>query len=120
MSPHALADSASVVNLNGPGHYLSWSIFDISVANLIVIAVMVVIFGLALLVRFPHRGAAQFADPGTGTMAGAADTPRPEERAVAADDPDAGMWTSRVRRSAVRLLPPGKLLPDRQPAYVAS
>ena len=30
------------------------------------------------------------------------------------------MWTSRVRRFATRILPPGKLLPDRQPAYVAS
>src|SRR5258708_3441772 len=30
------------------------------------------------------------------------------------------MWTNRVRRLAWRLLPPGKLLPDRQPAYVAS
>ena len=30
------------------------------------------------------------------------------------------MWTSRLRRRALRLLPPGKLLPDRQPAYVAS
>ena len=30
------------------------------------------------------------------------------------------MWTARVRRRALRLLPPGKLLPDRQPAYVAS
>ena len=120
MSPHALADAASVVNLNNPGHYLSWSIFDISVANLIVIAVMVVIFGLALLVPFPKRHAVQLVDPGTGTMAGAAGTPGPEERPGAADDPDAGMWTNRVRRWALRLLPPGKLLPDRQPAYVAS
>ncbi len=30
------------------------------------------------------------------------------------------MWTSKVRRLALRRLPPGKLLPDRQPAYVAS
>ena len=30
------------------------------------------------------------------------------------------MWTARVRRRALSLLPPGKLLPDRQPAYVAS
>ena len=30
------------------------------------------------------------------------------------------MWTSKVRRLGLRLLPPGKLLPDRQPAYVAS
>ena len=30
------------------------------------------------------------------------------------------MWTARVRRRALAVLPPGKLLPDRQPAYVAS
>ena len=30
------------------------------------------------------------------------------------------MWTSRLRRRALSMLPPGKLLPDRQPAYVAS
>ena len=30
------------------------------------------------------------------------------------------MWTARVRRRAVTTLPPNKLLPDRQPAYVAS
>ena len=30
------------------------------------------------------------------------------------------MWTARVRRRALTALPPGKLLPDRQPAYVAS
>ncbi len=30
------------------------------------------------------------------------------------------MWTSRVRKVAVRALPPEKLLPDSQPSYVAS
>ena len=30
------------------------------------------------------------------------------------------MWTERVRERAVRALPPEKLLPDRQPAYVSS
>jgi len=30
------------------------------------------------------------------------------------------LWTSRVRRRALGALPPGKLLPDRQPAYVSS
>jgi ubiquinol-cytochrome c reductase cytochrome b subunit len=30
------------------------------------------------------------------------------------------MWTARLRGLAVRALPPGKLLPDRQPAYVSS
>src|SRR5262250_4013367 len=66
-APHIAA-----IDLNQPGTYLHWSIFEISVANLVVIAVMVVIFGAALLLPFP------------------------------------------------RVLPPKKLLPDRQPAYVAS
>jgi hypothetical protein len=119
MSPHALAGVASAVNMNNPGHYLSWSIFDISVANLVVIGVMVAIFGLALLVPFPNRHPAQPA--GAGTPAGAPDMSATDIGAeAAADDPDAGMWTARVRRFALRVLPPGKLLPDRQPAYVAS
>jgi quinol-cytochrome oxidoreductase complex cytochrome b subunit len=121
MSPHALAGVASAINLDYPGHYLSWSFIDISVANLVVIGVMVVIFGLALLVPFPNRHAARLADPGTGTLAGAPDTSATGIEAEAdPDDPDADMWTARVRRLALRLLPPGKLLPDRQPAYVAS
>ena len=45
------------INMNSPGSFVHWSIFDISVANLVLIAVMVVIFGLALLLPFPrgHR-----------------------------------------------------------------
>ena len=31
-----------------------------------------------------------------------------------------GLWTARLRRRWLRNLPPDKLLPDRQPAYVAS
>ena len=50
---------ASVVNLDPPGRYLHWSIFTVSVANLVLIAVMVVIFGLALLLPFPGRGHAE-------------------------------------------------------------
>jgi Cytochrome b(N-terminal)/b6/petB len=118
MSAYKLADAASAIDLNRPGHFLSWSFIDISVANLVVIGVMVVIFGVALLVPFPQRHAAQ-ADPSTGTLAGAT-ADESEAGAAAPDDPDAGMWTNKVRRLALRLLPPGKLLPDRQPAYVAS
>ena len=33
---------------------------------------------------------------------------------------DDRMWTARLRRRAVEALPPDKLLPDRQPAYVSS
>jgi hypothetical protein len=58
MGAHSLANARSVIDLNSPGHYLNWSIFQVSVANLVVIGVMVVIFGLALLIPFPdrHRG----------------------------------------------------------------
>ena len=35
-------------------------------------------------------------------------------------DRESRMWTERVRERAVRALPPEKLLPDRQPAYVSS
>jgi ubiquinol-cytochrome c reductase cytochrome b subunit len=33
---------------------------------------------------------------------------------------DEAMWTARARGAALRAFPPGKLLPDRQPSYVAS
>jgi hypothetical protein len=106
------------VNLNSPGSYLHWNVFTISVANLVLIAVMVVIFGAALLLPFPrahgHDGDAPITaddDP----SADGTDAPEPVET-----DADASMWTARVRRRALAALPPHKLLPDRQPAYVSS
>ncbi len=115
------------INLNSPGTYLHWSIFTVSVANLVLIAVMVVIFGAALLLPFPgrhHAGAAADArapdapgDPGHGSAVAAA--PGAPE-ADLGDEADGRMWTARVRRAALATLPPHKLLPDRQPAYVAS
>ena len=104
---------ASAVTLSQPGRYLHWSIFTVSVANLAIIAVMVVIFGLALLLPFPkgRHGEVLPADQsGDGPVA-----PQPP-----ADPVDAAMWTFRIRRRALSALPPEKLLPDRQPAYVSS
>jgi hypothetical protein len=100
------------IDLNHPGTYLHWSIFEISVANLVVIAVMVAIFGAALLLPFPHRNRTLPATAEPATDSG----PAPGM----GDDADARMWTSRARRWALRTLPPQKVLPDRQPAYVAS
>jgi hypothetical protein len=78
---------------------------------------MVVIFGVALLAPFPHRRAGDTDAPGDSAGAGgAAPPPTPDP----GDSADRGMWTARLRRRALGLLPPGKLLPDRQPAYVAS
>ena len=126
--PSLAVHGLAAVDLNAPGSYLTWSIFTISVANLVLIAVMVAIFGIALLAPFPGRrhGSATNAEPAPGAAlepadpVESADAPDPSRAAACGDDADARMWTSRVRRRALSLLPPGKLLPDRQPAYVAS
>src|SRR5512140_2507331 len=101
-APHVAA-----IDLNQPGTYLHWSIFEISVANLVLIAVMVAIFGAALLLPFPRGRGEDVAVPDPEADPGIAPG-------------DERMWTARARRRALTSLPPNKLLPDRQPAYVAS
>lgn len=98
---------AALLNLNQPQSYFHWSIFIISLANLVIIATMIVIFGLALLLPFP-RGKWFARSEGDAE----ADT---DITGVASK-----MWTARVRNFFLEILPPGRLLPDRQPAYVAS
>jgi len=44
---------AAPVDLNNPGHYAHWGVIQISVANLLVIVLMVAIFVAALLLPFP-------------------------------------------------------------------
>jgi len=113
LTPTVLAGHAPLaIDLNQPGSYVNWNIFTISVANLVLIAVMVVIFGAALLLPFPGRRRA---------------TLPPEEAAEPEQIPgydsepgDERMWTARARRWTLRSFPPKKLLPDRQPAYVSS
>jgi hypothetical protein len=121
----ALAAGPMAINLNQPGSYLHWSIFNVSVANLVLIAVMVVIFGAALLFPFPkgktYPAEQSAVDPATGEPLPAGHSPAGTRAARAGTgDEDTTMWTARVRRAALRALPPGKLLPDRQPGYVAS
>jgi hypothetical protein len=45
----------AAIDLNGPGNYVHWGVVQISVANLVVIAVMLLVFALALLLPFPGR-----------------------------------------------------------------
>jgi hypothetical protein len=106
---------ASVVNLNNPGHYLNWSIFTISVANLVIIAVMIVIFGLALLIPFPKRKDQEISEAEADRRINQDIVPP-----ATSLNPDSRMWTAKLRRLWLRVLPPSKLLPDRQPAYVSS
>jgi hypothetical protein len=48
--------SGPPVNLNHPGHYLHWGVIQISLANLLVIIAMIVVFVAALLLPFPKGG----------------------------------------------------------------
>jgi hypothetical protein len=115
LTTDALAGHApGAIDLNQPGTYLHWNVFTVSVANLVLIAVMVAIFGAALLLPFPGRRHHQGGS--TQEMTG------PDEPAdpYAATPGDERMWTARARRRVMGSLPPNKLLPDRQPAYVSS
>src|SRR5262249_17967302 len=113
MNLTALAHAGHLaVDLNGPSNPLHRWVISISVGNLIVIAVMVVIFGAALLIRFPHAKGGEIPphEPGEDLSIAAAAAEPGEER----------MWTARARTWATKVLSPKKLLPDRQPAYVSS
>ncbi len=96
---------AALLNMNQPQHYVHWSILTISIANLIVIATMIVIFGLALLLPFPKVSDAKAYEP---------------IEHLDDNDEDKDMWTYKLRHFLMRILPPKKLIPDRQPTYVAS
>ncbi len=44
---------AAIVNLNDPAHTVHWHFISLSVSNVIVIAVMLVVFALAIALPFP-------------------------------------------------------------------
>jgi hypothetical protein len=46
----------ALINLGGTGHYLHWGFIDISVANLVVILLMIAVFVLAIFLPFPRHG----------------------------------------------------------------
>jgi hypothetical protein len=46
----------AIFDLNGPAHYVHWHFFQMSVANVVVILLMIVVFVAAILLPFPHRG----------------------------------------------------------------
>jgi hypothetical protein len=43
------------VGLDGTGKYLHWGVIQLSLANLVVVAIIVVLFVLAVLLPFPGR-----------------------------------------------------------------
>jgi hypothetical protein len=50
---NALHVLAAPINLNHPGHYVHWGVIQISVANLVVIGLMLLLFAVALFLPFP-------------------------------------------------------------------
>jgi hypothetical protein len=49
-----VAPRMMAVGLNGTGYYIHWGFFQMSLANFIVILLMIVVFILALLLPFPR------------------------------------------------------------------
>ena len=45
----------ALFDLNAPAHYVHWHFFQMSVANVIVIGLMILVFILAILIPFPKR-----------------------------------------------------------------
>jgi hypothetical protein len=50
----ASAGRTPAFDLGGTGHYLHWGFIQISVANAVVILLMIVVFVLAILLPFPQ------------------------------------------------------------------
>ena len=46
----------SLVDLSHPGHYVHWGFVQLSVANLVLIGLMVVVFVAAVLIPFRRHG----------------------------------------------------------------
>jgi ubiquinol-cytochrome c reductase cytochrome b subunit len=90
------------------GNYLHWGIIQISLTNLIVILVMLVIFALAIAI--PMRGHRHVKQ----------DEPAVTPAEPAPQQAEPGSWSGWVRTRLSRTVPPGQLLPDRQPAYMSS
>ena len=47
---------AAIVNLNHHASYAHWHFFQMSVSNVVVIAVMLLVFVVAILAPFPRHG----------------------------------------------------------------
>ena len=99
MTTPALAGHVPLAfDLNQPGSYVNWNIFTISVANLVLIGVMVVIFGAALLLPFPGRHRPNLPPE---------EVTEPDQiPGYEAAEGDEKMWTARARRWALGTFPP--------------
>jgi hypothetical protein len=54
--------TAAIFNLNHPANTVHWHFFSMSVSNVVVIAVMLIVFVVAVLAPFPGHGAKERAE----------------------------------------------------------
>jgi hypothetical protein len=98
-----LAFLSPLVDLGGQQRIIEWGWFRITVANLVVVALLGLLFAAAVALPFPKGAPARAVVPVPADEAGAG-----------------GGWTGALRRGLKRLLPWEKVLPTAQPTYVAS
>ncbi len=53
MNYAGIAVSGAIFNLNHPAHTVDWNFIHLSVANVVVIGLMLIVFVLAILLPFP-------------------------------------------------------------------
>ncbi len=53
--PSSVPPLAALFDLSHPAHYLHWHFFQMSVANVVVIGLMIVVFAAAILIPHPNR-----------------------------------------------------------------
>lgn len=90
-----------MIDLSGAQHVIQFGWVRITLANLIVLVLLVVVFAVAVAAPFP------------------AGRPAEPESEPAVEDPGGG-WTGSARRFARRNFPWARLLPSSEPVYVAS
>ena len=98
----------ALINLNGSGHYIHWGFIQLSCGEL-----------------RRHRPDGRRLRPGHPHSVPEAQGKRPMsvDTGIApssAPSAEERQWTARMRRAAESAFPPDRLLPDRQPAFMAS
>ncbi len=53
MSTAIAGPMGAIINLNHPAHTVDWNFIHLSVANVVVIGLMLIVFALAILLPFP-------------------------------------------------------------------
>jgi hypothetical protein len=66
MSVQGVAVAGAVFNLNHPAHTVDWHFIHLSVANVVVIGLMLVVFVLAVALPFPGAAGREAARRGGG------------------------------------------------------